>query len=72
MLWLGELHQYADADGGAAVLGRLADLLDGNGRLLITTMWPEHWNDYTAAAGQALVPLTRPGPLDACWSRCLN
>ena len=27
VLWLGELRQYADADGGAAVLGRLADLL---------------------------------------------
>jgi hypothetical protein len=29
VLWLGELRQYADADGGPAVLGRLADLLDG-------------------------------------------
>ena len=27
VLWLGELRQYVDADGGAAVLGRLADLL---------------------------------------------
>ena len=50
MLWLGELRQYADADGGAAVLGRLADLLQGEGRLLITTMWPEQWTAYTAAA----------------------
>ena len=51
VLWLGELRQYADADGGAAVLGRLADLLEGDGRLLlITTMWPEQWNAYTAAA----------------------
>ena len=50
MLWLGELRQYADADGGAAVLGRLADLLQGEGHLVITTMWPEHWNTYTAAA----------------------
>ena len=50
VLWLGELRQYADADGGAAVLGRLADLLAGEGHLLITTVWPEHWNTYTAAA----------------------
>ena len=41
VLWLGELRQYADADGGAEVLGRLADLIVGEGRLLITTVWPE-------------------------------
>ena len=50
VLWLGELRQYADADGGAAVLGRLADLLEGEGHLVITTMWPEQWTAYTAAA----------------------
>ena len=50
VLWLGELRQYADADGGAAVLGRLADLLEGEGHLLITTVWPEQWTAYTAAA----------------------
>jgi len=50
VLWLGELRQYADADGGAAVLGRLADLFVGEGFLVITTMWPEQWNTYTAAA----------------------
>jgi hypothetical protein len=50
VLWLGELRQYVDADRGAAVLGRLADLLEGEGSLVITTMWPEHWNAYTAAA----------------------
>jgi hypothetical protein len=50
VLWLGELRQYADADGGAAVLGRLADLLDDDGHLIITTSWPEHWTTYTAAA----------------------
>jgi hypothetical protein len=32
------------------VLGRLADLLPGEGRLVITTMWPEHWTAYAAAA----------------------
>ena len=50
VLWLGELRQYADADGGAAVLGRLADLLAGEGHLVITTVWPEQWTAYTAAA----------------------
>lgn len=50
VLWLGELRQYADADGGPAVLGRVADLLQGEGHLLITSMWPEQWNTYTAAA----------------------
>ena len=50
VLWLGELRQYADADGGPAALGRLADLLQGKGHLIITTMWPEHWDAYIAAA----------------------
>ncbi|MGH3288736.1 MAG: hypothetical protein ACRDPD_29340, partial [Streptosporangiaceae bacterium] len=50
VLWLGELRQYADADGGLAVLGRLADLLMREGHLVITTMWPEHGDTYTAAA----------------------
>src|ERR1039458_2998084 len=50
VLWLGELRQYADAGGGAAVLGRLADLLQDTGHLVITTMWPEQWNAYIAAA----------------------
>jgi hypothetical protein len=50
VLWLGELRHYFDADGGAAVLGRLADLLEGKRHLAITTVWPEHWAAYTAAA----------------------
>ena len=54
VLWLGELRQYADADGGAEVLGRLADLIVGEGRLLITTVWPEQWSAYTAAARPGL------------------
>jgi hypothetical protein len=49
VLWLGELRQYADAD-GLVVLGRLADLLDDDGHLIITTSWPEHWTTYTGAA----------------------
>ena len=60
VLWLGELRQYADADGGAEVLGRLADLIQGEGRLLITTVWPEQWNAYTAAARPGL----KTGPAD--------
>jgi hypothetical protein len=59
VLWLGELRQYADVDGGAAVLGRLADLLNGQGLLVITTMWPEHWAAYTTAAKAG------PGAADA-------
>jgi hypothetical protein len=50
VLWLGELRQYVAADGAAEVLGLLADLLVGEGSLLITTMWPEQWNAYTDAA----------------------
>ena len=50
VLWLGDLRQYADADGGAAVLGLLADLLEVDGYMVITTLWPEHWNAYIGAA----------------------
>jgi hypothetical protein len=50
VLWLGELRRYAD--GGAAALNRLADLLDGEGHLVITTIWPEHWDAYVTAAGE--------------------
>ena len=58
VLWLGELRQYADATGGAAVLAGVADLLQGEGRLVITTVWPEQWAAYTAAARAG------PGPAD--------
>ena len=50
VLWLGELRGYADEPGGVAVLGRLADLLNGEGPMIITTMWPDHYAAYTAAA----------------------
>ncbi|HYB16058.1 MAG TPA: hypothetical protein VEF71_11380 [Streptosporangiaceae bacterium] len=50
VLWLGEFRHYADADGSPAVLSRLDDLLEGEGHLIITTMWPEHWELYAAAA----------------------
>jgi hypothetical protein len=50
VLWLGELRHYADADGGPAVLARLADLLQADGHLVITAMWDEHWKTYIKAA----------------------
>jgi hypothetical protein len=50
VLWLGQLPQYADDGGRPTVPGRLADLLEGTGHVLITTMWFEHWNTYIAAA----------------------
>ena len=58
VLWLGELRHYVDADdgqyvdddGSLTVLGRLGDLLDDEGHLVITTVWPEQWTAYTAAA----------------------
>ena len=50
VLWLGELRQYADDAEGASVLGRIADLLADEGHLAITTIWPEQWAAYTAAA----------------------
>ncbi len=52
VLWLGELRQYADADGAAEVLGHLTDLITGQGRL--TTVWREQWNAYTVAARPGL------------------
>jgi uncharacterized protein YidB (DUF937 family) len=55
VLWLGELRHYADADGGAAVLDHLNDLLDEDGRVIaIATIWPGYWDSYTAAAGAGL------------------
>jgi uncharacterized protein YidB (DUF937 family) len=55
VLWLGELRHYADADGGAAVLGHLNDLLDDDGRVIaIATIWPGYWDSYTAAAAAGL------------------
>src|SRR6202041_2686361 len=51
VLWLGELRHYADADGGAAVLDRLDDALEEDGRVIaIATIWPGYWDSYAAAA----------------------
>ena len=62
VLWLGELRQYADTDDGAKVLGRLADLLQDEGYLIVTTLWPEQWDAYIDAAR------ARPGPAE--FSAC--
>lgn len=54
VVWLGELRHHADADGGAAVLDRLDDLLEDDGYLVIATIWPGYWDSYTAAAAAGL------------------
>jgi hypothetical protein len=51
VLWLGELRRYANADDGAVALSRLAELLGGESHLVITTVWPEHWEAYVTALG---------------------
>jgi hypothetical protein len=51
VLWLGELRRHVDAGDGAALLGHLADLVDGEGHLVIATVWPQDWEAYTTAAG---------------------
>src|SRR5690348_16735458 len=51
VLWLGELRRHVDAGDGAALLGHLADLLDGEGHLVIAAVWPQDWEAYTTAAG---------------------
>jgi len=50
ILWLRELRDYAERDGGQAALEALADLLHGKGQIVITTVWPEQWQRYTDAA----------------------
>jgi hypothetical protein len=52
VLWLGELRQYTGGqDNGSAVLGRLAELLDSSrGVIVVTTVWPRHWQDYADGA----------------------
>ena len=51
MLWLGELGRHVDAEDGGALLRHLADLLDGEGHLVIATVWPQDWEACTTAAG---------------------
>jgi hypothetical protein len=55
VLWLGELRHHADADRGAAILGLLDDVLDGEGQVVaIATIWPGYWASYAAAAAAGL------------------
>ena len=51
VLWLGELGRYADADGAAAALRGLDDLLDEDGHLVVATIWPWQWDACIAAVG---------------------
>lgn len=52
IVWLDELRHYTSGDdGGADALGRLARLIDaGQQVIVVTTMWPEHWDKYADAA----------------------
>jgi uncharacterized protein YidB (DUF937 family) len=52
IVWLAELRDYtAGPDGGTAVLGRLARLLEDQDHVVaVTTMWPEHWDSYISQA----------------------
>jgi hypothetical protein len=54
VLWLGELRHYVDVDGGAAILSRLDGLLEQDGYVVITTIWPGYWDSYAAAAAAGL------------------
>ena len=55
VLWLGELRHFADADDGAAVLDRLDNVLENDGRVIaIATIWPGYWDSYTAVAAAGL------------------
>ena len=48
VIWLRELRDYADAEGGQEALARLARVLAGNGRVIaITTTWEGFWNAYS-------------------------
>ena len=69
VLWLGELRQYASTDAGPAVLARLADLLDGEGNLVISTLWPEQWATYTAALHASRGPFDPAGTVGRLLER---
>lgn len=48
VIWLRELRDYADAEGGQEALARLARFLAGNSRVIaITTTWERFWNAYS-------------------------
>jgi hypothetical protein len=48
VIWLRELRDYADAEGGQEALAKLARLLVGNSRVIaITTTWDGFWNAFS-------------------------
>jgi tRNA(Met) C34 N-acetyltransferase TmcA len=47
------VRHYADADGGPAVIGRLADLLQECGWLIIATISHQDWRAYISSAVRA-------------------
>ena len=48
LIWLRELRDYADADGGQEALARLARVLADTGRIIaVTTAWKPFWSTYT-------------------------
>ena len=54
VLWLSELREYVAGSLGVAAMGRLADLLMQDGRIVvITTLWPDTWAAFTAHASAA-------------------
>jgi len=52
VLWLGELGRYADADDGAAALGRLDDLFDEDGYLVLV----DRAKDMIIRGGENIYP----------------
>ena len=64
VLWLGELRDYAEAEGGTVALGRVAEMLAEDGQVVVlTTLWPEHWAAYTSTGHLTVVTRGLLGPL---------
>ena len=56
VLWLGELRDYAEAEGGTVALGRVAEMLAEDGQVVVlTTLWPEHWAADTSTGHVTVV-----------------
>jgi hypothetical protein len=48
VVWLNELRNYAEPDGGPEALADLAHLLATNQQIIaITSLWPDDWDAYT-------------------------
>jgi hypothetical protein len=71
VIWLRELRDYADAEGGQEALARLARLLVGNGRVIaIATTWEGFWNAYNRDHRGARVPVPPTSRRARCWQGC--